>query len=126
MYYTKIHIKVKEHLPMYLDREILCATEDFHTVASKLYEKWGHRRCVFMYRRIVCHKEFILYALSKEAENVRPFAEAFISQYDGKITDMTVTEVSRQEFEEALARSIFLGFLKNGKEICAKMEVSAE
>ena len=32
MYYTKIRIKVKEHLPMYLDREILRTTEDFHTV----------------------------------------------------------------------------------------------
>jgi len=39
---------------------------------------------------------------------------------------MTVTEVSRREFEEALARSIFLGFLKNGKAICAQMEVNAE
>lgn len=126
MYYTKIRIKAKEHLPMYLDREILLATEDFHTVANKLYEQWGHRRCVFMYRRIVCHKEFFLYAVSKEAENVRPFAKAFMDQYDGKIADMTVIEVSRREFEEALARSIFLGFLKNGKAICAQMEVNAK
>ena len=126
MYYTKIHIKVKEHLPMYLDREILLATEDFHTVANKLYEQWSHHRCVFMYRRIVCHKEFFLYAVSKESENMSPFAEAFMDQYDGKIADMTVTDVSRQEFEEALARSIFLGFLKNGKAICAQMEVNAE
>lgn len=63
-----------------------------------------------MYRRIVQRKEFILYAVSKEEENVRPFAEAFMDQYDGKIADMTVTEVSRQEFEEALARSVFFAF----------------
>lgn len=126
MYYTKIDIKIKGRLPVHYDEKGLRISWDFHAVANKLYEQWNHRRCVFLYRRIIHRREFILHAASKEQEDMKPFAKAFMEQFGGESEHITVTRISQNDCEEALAHAIFMGYLRNGKEICASIQSETE
>ena len=126
MYYTKIDIKYKGRLPIRYDEEGLRISRDFHAATNKLYEGWDHHRCVFLYRRIINRRELILYAASKEQEDMKPFAKAFLEQFGGESEYITVTPIPQDDFEAALAHAIFMGYLRNGKEICMSIQSETE
>lgn len=126
MYYSQVDIKMTKRLPILQGDKGPRIFHEYHDLSNQLLEKWDGNTLVFLVRKVLGHFEFTFYVASRSQENPEHYVSEYVARFDGDIGKMTIIPITEEKFLEGLARARYMGYLRNGKEICAKMEKGTE
>lgn len=126
MYYSQVDIKMTKRLPILQGDKGPRIFHEYHDLSNQLFEKWDNKTIVFLAWKTLRRFEFTFCVASQSPEDLRPYVSEYVAQFGGDIGKMSIVPITEEKFGEGLARARYMGYLRNGKEICAKMEGSIE
>ena len=126
MYYSQVYIKMTKRLPILQGEKGPRIFREYHDLSNQLFEKWGGNILAFLVRKMLGRFEFTFYVASWRQENFEHYISEYVTQFGGDIGRMTTIPITEDKFLEGLARARYMGYLRNGKEICAKIENRTE
>lgn len=126
MYYSQVDIKMTKRLPILQGVKGPRIFHEYHELSNQLLEKWDTNTLVFLVRKALGRFEFTFYVASQSQEDPKPYVSEYVTQFGGNSGKMTIAPITEDKFLEGLARARYMGYLRNGKEICVQMENKTE
>ena len=126
MYYSQVDIKMTKRLPILQGVKGPRIFHEYHEQSNQLLERWDSNTLVFLVRKALGRFEFTFYVASRRQENFEQYIREYVTQFGGDIGRMTTIPITEDKFLEGLARARYMGYLRNGKEICVQMENKTE
>lgn len=121
MYYSQVDIKMTKRLTILQGVKDPRIFHEYHELSNQLLEKWDANTLVFLVRKALGRFEFTFYVASRSQENSEHYISEYVTQFGGNIGKMTIATITEDKFLEGLARARYMGYLRNGKEICVQM-----
>ncbi len=126
MYYYQADVKMTKRLPILQDVKGPRIFHEYHDLSNELFEKWDSKTLVLLVRKMPGRFEFTFHAVSESPEDLGTYVSEYVARFGGDIGKMTIVPITEETFLEGLARARYMGYLRNGKEICAQMENTVE
>lgn len=126
MYYSQVDIKMTKRLPILQGDKGPRIFHEYHDLSNQLFEKWDGKTLVFLAWKTLRRFEFTFFVASQSVENLGAHVCEYVTQFGGDVGKITTIPITEDKFVEGLARARYMGYLRNGKEICAQMENTVE
>lgn len=126
MYYYQADVKMTKRLPILQGEKGPRIFHEYHDLSNQLFEKWDSKTLVFLVRKMLGRFEFTFHAASESLEDLGPYVSEYVARFGGDIGKMTIVPITEDKFWEGLARARYMGYLRNGKRICAEIENRTE
>lgn len=126
MYYSQVDIKMTKRLPILQGVKGPRIFHEYHDLSNQLLAKWDSNTLVFLVRKALGRFEFTFYVASRRQEDLEHYVSEYVTRFGGDIGRMTTIPLTEEKFLEGLARARYMGYLRNGKEICVQMENKTE
>lgn len=123
MYYSQVDLKLTRGILIQQGDEEPRIVQEYHEIANRLFDKWGHQRFVYLARKTLRRGEFTFYVTSDLPEDPVSYVKEFVDQLGRDIREIVIAEITEETFQEGFAYAKYMGYLRNGKEICAQLGI---
>ena len=124
MRFIKVEIKTQGRFAILYDKDGNPTFRDYHGKTNELFEKSNRQRLIYIAKKKIRQGEFTLLTASTDNyEKIEPYAVEYIQQLGGTLLTVTVTQSSWKEFIDGMHHASYMGYLKNGEQICRRMSI---
>jgi len=126
MNYSQVDVKMTRRLPVLQGEKGPRIFHEYHDLSNELFQKWNGRILVFLSQKVLRRFEFSFYVASNTSEDVGPYVRAYVECFGGDIGKLSIEPITEDTFIQGMARARYMGYLRNGKELCAKIGINDE
>ena len=126
MNYSQVDVKMTRRLLVLQGEKGPRIFHEYHDLSNELFQKWNGRILVFLSQKVLRRFEFSFYVASNTPEDVGPYVRAYVECFGGDIGKLSIEPITEDTFIQGMARARYMGYLRNGKELCAKIGINDE
>ena len=126
MYYSQVDVKMTRRLPILQGENGPRIFHEYHDLSNKLFQERSSQTLIFLAQKVLRRFEFTFYVASHKLDDIQPSVSEYVARFGGNIGKISIVPISEEIFVEGLKRARYMGYLRNGKELCAMIGINVE
>lgn len=126
MYYYQADVKMTKRLPILQGEKGPRIFHEYHDLSNELFQEWSRQTLIFLAQKVLRRFEFTFYVAGHKLDDIQPSVSEYVARFGGNIGKISIVSISEEIFVEGLKRARYMGYLRNGKELCAMIGINDE
>jgi len=126
MYYSQVDVKMTRRLPILQGEKGSRIFHEYHDLSNELFQERSRQTLIFLAQKVLRRFEFTFYVASHKLDDIQPSVSEYVARFGGNIGKISIVPISEEIFVEGIKSARYMGYLRNGKELCAKIGINDE